>query len=342
MLLLRWWGDSLYRGLPTPLRFLFRSDMPRLGFKLVNDQTLEVSWADGAKHQRCAEYRLDGALDVKRLVKKHAKARQYHLELILDNTQVLKFQHTFPEAVQENLNQVVAYQLDRLTPFSADKLYFDVKIAQHNKTRQEIQADIYIAPIKPVEQLKQQLYAQGIPKFDRISLANSDLTLRAVTESEADTKQPSWSYIPLYFLITALVLSLALPTMYKQRRLDQINHALHQLRQHTSAQLELRDKLMAAEASLLFVQQRQKNTPSTLLVLEQLSQLIPRHTWLERLEIREQEVHLRGESSQALSLLDVLESAPHFSQVSFRSPITRSPNSEHERFYLQAFVETQP
>ena len=66
-------------------------------------------------------------------------------------------QRHFPEAAKENLRQVVGYQLDRLTPFTADNAYFDAHPLQHDKQRKEVLADIHVIPRHSVTQWLRQL-----------------------------------------------------------------------------------------------------------------------------------------------------------------------------------------
>ncbi|MEZ5447685.1 MAG: PilN domain-containing protein [Thiolinea sp.] len=137
------------------------------------------------------------------------------------------------------------------------------------------------------------------------------------------------------------MLALAAPVIYKQRRLDQIDTALADLQRNATEQLEIRDKLLAAEEALKFLEQRRRSLPMALDVVEQLSAVIPAHTWIERLELEGQDIQLRGESNKALTLIDTLEESPHFARVSFKSPVTRSKQNGKDRFHIQARAETE-
>lgn len=339
-LFLNWWGENLYRGLPSSLRGMFRSSIPSLGLRLLGNQRVAVSWVHDGKRRECGEYDLDGAFDFQRIAKKHARSRKYLLELGLEDGQTLHLQHSFPEAVQENLKQVVGYQLDRLTPFTLDSVYFDAKVARHDKAHKSVLADIYVAPRVAVERLLEQLRAAGVPEVDVLSAAGSNARLTRGLETAQPTTA-SWSRIPLYFFLLALAVALTAPIIYKQRRLEQIDGALASVQQSAAAQLEVRDKLLAAEEALGFLGEQRKSSPVMLDVVERLSEEIPPHTWLERLEIDGQQVQLRGESDQALSLIDTLEESPHFTKVSFKSPVTRSSTSGKDKFHIQATVESR-
>ncbi|HPY39884.1 MAG TPA: PilN domain-containing protein [Thiolinea sp.] len=334
-----WWGENLYRGLPSSFRSLFRVSQPSLNIYMANER-LALSWQQDGKRRACGEHTLDSTFDFAKLAKKAARSRNYQLKLELDEKQALHLQHNFPEGVQENIKQVVGYQLDRITPFSLETAYFDAKIARHDKANKLVVADIYVAPKTHIEQHLTKLRALGVPEIDVISaLENPTQLTKGIISTTAAPATPS--LVPFYFFIMALIASLAVPVLYKERRLGQIDSAIASLQKKASAQIEVRDKLLAAEEALTFIGEKRKTAPVMLDVVEHLSAEIPPHTWIERLEIDGNQVQIRGESEQALSLIDTLEESPHFEAVSFKSPVTRSPSSGKDKFHLQASVEAQ-
>ncbi len=337
-----WWGSGLYRGLPGPLRRLFRSEQPRLSLQVTEDDRVSVSWRADGKQKDGGEYRLNrDQFDYQRIVAKCAHRKKHLLELVLDPTQTLHLQHAFPDAARDNIGQVVSYQLDRLTPFTADNAYFNARVARYDKVKKEVAADIYVTPKAVVDNLFARLQALGVPNFDVVSALDGRIKLRNGRENNAlaADKRCKWSKAPLYFFVGALIASLVVPIVYKQRRIDQINDAISEMRLDAAEQLEIRDKLMAAGDALLFLEKRRRTSPVALDVVERLSTEIPKHAWLERLELAGREILIRGESNRALSLIDTLEESPHFSRVSFNSPVTRSKNNGKDKFHIQASVE---
>jgi general secretion pathway protein L len=335
---MRWWGEGLFNSLPDALRKLFHSDLPCLVLHLRDAQHVNVAWQQDGKTQTCGEFMLGDASAALDCVPAAMANKPYQVELRLGKTQTLNMQRHFPEAVKDNLRQVVGYQLDRLTPFSADNVFFDAYQIQHDKARKEVLADIYVVPRHIIERLLRQLEAAGIKEVNTISVANADRPVNLMQDQQAAQGQ-GWSMIPLYCFLGALALSLLAPLAYKYRRVEQIDTALAELRQSSAAQLEVRDKLMAAEDALKFLEQKRKTSPVALDVVEKLSAEIPEHTWLERLTLDGNVLEIRGESGKALSLIDMLEEAPEFSNVRFKSPVTRNKDNGNDRFHIEATVE---
>ena len=336
---MQWWGDGLYAGLPEALRKLFRSELPRLVLSMQDAQRIQVWWIQDDKPLERGEFSLrEASLFLSDMVPKKAHNKPFQVELQLDSTHALHLQHTFPEAVRENLTQVVGYQLDRLTPFTVDKVYFAANVAEYDKLRKEVLADIYIAPKHLLEPLLLQLRDLGIQDVQRLSVVGTQVTLNAYEQTQAAPLQ-RWSMIPLTFLLLALVASLTAPLVYKDRRLQQIEDALAQVRHASADQLSIRDKLMEAEEALQFLAEKRRTSPVALDVVETLSADIPADTWLDRLSLTGTTLEIRGESAKALALIDTLENAPEFANVRFKSPVLRNKENGRDSFHIEATVE---
>lgn len=75
-----------------------------------------------------------------------------------------------------------------------------------------------------------------------------------------------------------------------------------------------------------------------MVALEEITRLIPDHTSLQQLRIREAEIRLSGLSSTASSLIAIIEKSAMFDQARFRSPVTQDVRAEAERFTISANI----
>ncbi len=66
--------------------------------------------------------------------------------------------------------------------------------------------------------------------------------------------------------------------------------------------------------------------------------MLPDNTWVEQLEIRNGQLELRGQSSEATALLSLIEASSMFQGATFRSPITRDRRTDQDRFFLTAQI----
>lgn len=345
---LQWWASGLYQGLPPALRKWFRVELPRL-IIIPHDDSIEVMrfmayWSQDGKKRELGEFSATSETNYLELLPKRWRKKKFIIELQLANRHVLSLEKSFPESIKENLVQSVGYQIDRITPFSADKVYYTALPIEHHKKNKTIVAEILVSPKRYVDALLLRLNNTGIEKeqVQKISVEEGDeqanLAPLALQKTLANTKI---SKLPFYLLITALTIALIAPIAYKQRRVDQLDNAISDLRKSAAAQLAIRDKLFEAEEALLFLQAKRESSPIALDVLEQLSQKIPQDTWLESFELNGKTLEIRGESDQALTLIDVLENAPEFSKVSFISPVSLNKKTKKDKFHIKATVHVK-
>lgn len=339
---LRWWSEGLYAGLPAIGRHLFRASAPTLILQMRDANHVEVLWQQENKITERGVFSLqDTGLLLDELLPAKCRKKPYQVMLRLRKPQVLYLQHYFPEAVKDNIRQVVGYQLDRLTPFTAENAFYDAKITLHDKTRKEVRTDIYVTPRRLVDLLMDKVKETGIKAIHSISVVGVENDVNLLHTASDKPMSTTASLMPLYIFLGALATTLLVPMAYQWRRLQQLDAVLDQVRQASSQQMTIRDKLLEAGDALKFLEEKRRTSPIALDVVEKLSSIIPDHTWLERLSVTGKTLEIRGESGRALTLIDLLEEAPEFSNVRFKSPVTRNKENGRDRFHIEAILETK-
>ena len=76
-----------------------------------------------------------------------------------------------------------------------------------------------------------------------------------------------------------------------------------------------------------------KKSPQKIPVLEELTRILPKNTWLMEISVKNDKVEIKGISATASALIPLLENSPHFKDTGFNGSIVKAP--EGERFAIR-------
>jgi general secretion pathway protein L len=95
----------------------------------------------------------------------------------------------------------------------------------------------------------------------------------------------------------------------------------------------------ARDSALAAIERRRHEMPSSVIVLEALSQILPDHTYVTELRIQGDKMQVVGVTRDAPSLIRLIEQSQHFTRATFFAPTTRSPSESGEHFHIEARIE---
>ena len=269
---------------------------------------------------------------------------------------VLRRTLVLPAAVEENLLEALAFDLDRHTPFKADELYFDATVTGRDPARKEIRAELAAARRALVDRAVAQAESWGA-------------TVVAVTPEPGSTTDPSrlnllpaerrpspgagaWLRIwaPLALLLALCAVAVALPVWQKREYAIALLRIVDGARGQAAVSEDLRTRLEKEISDYNFPLERKFAFPSSVQVLDEITKLLPDDTWLTQMEVKTQtrgkdtqrELLMRGESGNAGRLITLFEESKVFTQAAPRSPTTKIQPGPGEIFDLAAQLRPLP
>ena len=93
---------------------------------------------------------------------------------------------------------------------------------------------------------------------------------------------------------------------------------------------------LAAQRAL---EQRKYQIAPAVIVIEQLSRILPDDTFLTALSIEGDKVRISGIARNAPALVSVLERSTRFTRATFFAPSTRTAGEPGERFHIEAVIQ---
>jgi general secretion pathway protein L len=281
--------------------------------------------------------------------------------IALPGSQVLRKQFELPAAVEENLKQAIAWDLDRHTPFPPEQLYFDAIVIGRDTQKREIRVDWAAALRTHVDQARRLAEGWGaivvgvtpdVPGVaGRVPAASRRLNLLPEDARTETTPWRRWQvWAPLALLLAAILLAVGLPVWQKRDYTITMAQVTEQARVQAAAADALRGEFERTTSDYNFALAKKYAYPPTVQLIEDVSKLLPDDTWLLQMELKgatrgkeaQREMLLRGESGSAGRLVALLEESTLFEQASPRSPMTKIQPGPGEIFDIGAQLKPLP
>jgi general secretion pathway protein L len=94
----------------------------------------------------------------------------------------------------------------------------------------------------------------------------------------------------------------------------------------------------AGGSGLALLAKRKQATPSSVMVLEAISKVLPDTTYVTELRIEGDKIQVVGLTQDAPSLIRLIEQSQQFTRATFFAPTTRAQNDPGERFHIEAHI----
>ncbi len=344
----QWWQEQLKHFLPLEVRNWLFGQRTHLLIALPNEGELKAwQWEAHAQNEQAATPLAAKGQELKeRLFAIMRERQEVSLTLLLLPGQYLHKTLTLPSAAEENLRQVIAFELDRQTPFSPDQVYFASRVLERLPQSRQLKAEFVLTPrefldtqLAGLHQAKlkpQRVEAALLRGQHPVPLEMDLLPQRWRLQESSWHLKLSWALSGLLTLL--LVLTLALPLLTQYQILTTLNAQLEQVRKKAQATSALQQQVTALEQAARFGVTRKQSTPPMLAVMEDLAQRLPQDTWLTGLSYREGELRIEGVSPGASKLIEILEGSPFLHNTHFVSPVTQDRNTGLERFQVSMNV----
>ncbi len=335
--LLRQWREGLAGCLPAWLRRRLDPALSPLVLEPGADGVTHLYRRAGDERRAVGDISRTDPGAVQRLRSLHKDPRQPVI-LRLPEGWVLRRRVTLPAAARENLRQVIGFEMDRLTPFTVDQVFYEYRPVTAPADPGQLTVELAVVPRERVEPWLALLREAGL----RVSLIEAEglwpeaNLLPPEARSRISGRDLMTRAVLLLLLLVLLVTALGIPLWQRASRVAALEEEVAVARRQADVVLRLRERLDKRQESLDYVLSRRRESLPVVTVLKRVTELLPDDTWLQQFDLRGNELSLRGMSDQATALIRRLEESPAFFSVGFRSPVVQA--GEKERFYLSAKV----
>ena len=338
---LAWWLRGLAAWLPASVRRIFSVTPTAIVLEFINNNEIVLHNEAGEDSVELGRFRLE-ELTTRSLREKLLKARNKTRILRLPAIKVLSKTITLPLAAEANLRQIVGFEIDRLTPFSLSKVYYDVVVLERQTSVRRIRVKFFVVQRAFVDELLEHVVKLGLTPdvIDVMGEAKIDLLPPERRPGKSrKTRQFQWALATLCLLL--LLVACALPLWQQRNLVVELMPKVDAAQKQAESILALREELQRSIESSRFLLEKRQKTTFSIELLNELTAILPDGTWIEQLTIKDAEIEIRGQSLEASMLIGLVEASDMFRNVTFRSPVIADRRTGRDRFFLSAQIVNQ-
>ncbi|MEO6076656.1 MAG: PilN domain-containing protein [Dokdonella sp.] len=346
-----WWGNELARTLPPRWRSLLSERSDALLLERADREL--IVWRERGNDTPTEFGRIsldippeDQAAEFSRL-RARIENPSVRTVLCIDNDRVLRRIVTLPAAAEANLRQVLSFEMDRQTPFKADQVYFDSRVVSRDASGRNMHVEMVLMPRSQLDE-EIAVVAGGALPMDGIDTwqRNEGHQRRHVNLLPVERRSRRRSLrapIIAGLALLAIILLVANMAMSLTNRSQAVEFMRADVdRMDTTARKVRSEKQMLVDsiAGANFLAEKKRTTAPTVALIDDLTRRIPDNTFIERLNIENNQVQLQGQSSEAAKLIGLLSGSPYIGNPTFQGPIQPDARSGKERFQITADLKT--
>lgn len=344
---LDWWGRELSFLIPEKLKQIIHNQQGQLIIR-PSDDKLEVSFQANGDPEPVAEVQRDasGLAELKALLEQGGRFDKAKIVIRLNDQYAIARELVFPLAAAENLQQVVAYELDRYTPFNPETAYFAVKLLETNKASGQVRIMLVLSPKDKTDVLYEELTGSGLrPDLvdyesveNNTGVAHYNLLPEALRHKPAIL--PKLVHGGLWGALMVLSIAvLVLPVWWQNQTVSELRSKIEDIEREAQEVDKLQAEMDALIAQTRQLIDKKRGSPSLVELLNVLSALIKDDTWLTYFHYTGGRLQFQGQSPSASTLIAVLEESSQFANARFVSPVTQDIRSGLERFQITVDVK---
>ena len=275
------------------------------------------------------------------------------VRILVDAAHVLQKSVGYPAVVEENLAAVIANDLDRQTPFTADQIYLAHRVERRYEAADglaKIDVALTIVLRRVVAPLLERIRAAGGTVYSVMTPAVAGGTpLELLSPAERRSRRLSrlqkLNLALLAVLALLIVAAMTVPTLLRRETVVELVPMVEKARSEADATRKIEAEFQRLSQQYQLASTKKHQAFAAIDIIEELTRLSPDTTWLQSLEMKSppggnkanrsvREVQLIGEAAAASKMIELLEQSPLLQNTTQRAQTTRGSQPNTERFQI--------
>jgi general secretion pathway protein L len=332
---LRWWARQMRALLPQALLpDASQSDALLVAMAGMSDAPqIRLSLRRRRRETPLGSFRLDEA--GRRAAMAAIRQRSGRVILRPDPAAVLERKVMLPLAAEHDVTQVLRYEMDRLTPFAAEQVFWSAIVERRDRAAGRLEIRLSLLPKSLVQPALATIAAIGlkVSAIETASHSGAPRLIDLVPPSSQRRRTLAFAWATCGVLA---VIALATPFVTQSLARRTVEARIADLQPRIAQAEALRRRLAAGSAGNDVIATEHAGIGDALQVLATVTELLPDDTVLADLSLRQSKLSISGRSRAAPVLIPAMAGDPALHNPSFAAPVTRTPDGNADTFVIRA------
>src|SRR5687767_8444981 len=311
-----WWARELAPIVPARVRGWFVEHRDELIVR-VEDEAIVVRRASEPPEAARVVPRSEPE-EIQRaalLAELHSGEERPDVVFCIGPRHVLRRTLNLPLAAEENLRQVLGFEMDRQSPFRAEQVYYDHIVFGRDVPAKQLTVQLALVPRAHADAARAPLAALGVP-LDALDACTEDggrLGFNLLPPEQRAPRPNLWLRINtvLAIVVVALLGVVMVQSLAnREAALEELRKAAELQGRDAKSVAQLRTTLSDAIEGANFLAEKKRANPAVIDVLLDVTQRLPADTWLQRFQFNQGQVQLQGQAKEASALIALLQQSP--------------------------------
>jgi general secretion pathway protein L len=242
-----------------------------------------------------------------------------------------------PLTAERDLERVLGYEIDRLTPFAAANVVWQAAVARCDRAQGRLTVRLSLVPRTELVPALDMLARIGITPTCLEATARDGSRRRIALEAGSTRRAGFRLHATAGGAVAALAVAvLVTPFVTQSLTRAATERDISALTPRVARVEALRKHLADGAAGVDVLAAEQARSGDVLLVLAAVTQLLPDDTVLSEFSLHQGKLGLSGQSPAAAQLIPALAADPTFRNPTFAAPVTRTADGHTDQFVIHA------
>lgn len=341
---LAWWAEQMVGLVPLPLRLWAGGLRSALlvavdNFGGAEPASIAVTLRRGQRERDIGRFALDDQ-GLRAARERLARIKRPGSTVLrLGRGPLLEREVALPIAAEREPAGILSYEMDRLTPFSAEEVFWAWRIERRDRAHGRLLLRLSVVPRNGLRSVLAALDRLGIAPGVLEALSSAgDVRVIPLDRPRAGRSRldRAVAAVALAGCIALGIAALAAPFVRQAVARANVERRIETLKPRIEQVEALRARIAGNGAGADVIAAERARFGDPLRVIATLTEILPDDTFLTELQLRRGRLGLNGQAAAAARLIPALAAEPTLKNPVFAAPVTRTENGQADIFSIAA------